>query len=576
MPRLQPPPVLDLEQADAPYRAAVALVLQPGWVQFLEDCRLRLPVGHPLNDFALSTTAELTVDGSGTVLEVSVAGSGNVDFDRAVRQVIRDGAPLPKPPAGLWSDDDRVHLRWLFARDRRQAGPATASVIDVSLPVKEVTARLIKAGDLTRAAKRIKREKAGAARDAATTALMEAGLQEALSTSDGAVRRAALAAIGEGRVGRLAEDVYQLIHSTSDRELRAVALETAAALGDRSANQELLAELKIDVKRDRKLALAGADALIALDGKDEVARLLRDEVATSPPNPIALHVLARVAVPAVTPKLAGWMRAGDVRVRSGVCSAVAAVPAAAAVPVLAKGLRDRDASVRTSCLDAVSARMASGTEGKAAAVIGAANVGRVGELVKDRDVGVRSAAIRAFAYVHQGSSNDAGPSSAAKLPDLGGDAAAEVRVAYLKAISTLSMVRPMDGGQDRVKPLLDDRDADVRAAAWTTFGMLLLRPVDKIHADAPPAEFDQLVARATKDSAAQVRRAVVDVMTDDVALIRVSGTDDDGEVRTRALVRLAQRGGRAATIELLLGRFEQATPGSVERVRAALAWHVAK
>jgi len=575
VPRLKPPPVLDLEQADAPYRAAVALALQPGWVQFLEDCRLRLPAGHPLNDFALSTTAELTVDASGTVLEVALAGSGNADFDQAVKQVIRDGAPLPKPPAGLWSDDDRVHLRWLFARDRRQAGPATASVIDVLLPVKDVTARFLEAGELTRAATRIKREKAGVARDAATTALMEAGLQEALATSDGAVRRAALEAIGEGGVGRLAEAVYQLIHSTSDRDLRAVALEAAAALGDRSANQELLAELKIDVKRDRKLALAGADALIALGGNDEVATLLRDEVAASPPNPIALHVMARIAVLAATPKLAGWMRTGDVRVRAGVCSAVAAVPAAAAVPVLAKGLRDRDASVRASCLDAIGARMASGNKDeKPGAIVGAANIGRVAELVKDRDVSVRAAAIRAFAQIHRDSP---GPStSAATLPDLGGDAAGEVRVAYLQAISTLSMVRPMEGGQGKVKPLLDDRDADVRAAAWQTLRMLLVRPLDKIDGDAPPADFDRLVARATKDPAAQVRRSVVDVMTDEVALTRLSGNDEDGEVRTRALVRLVKRQGRAATTELLLGRFASATPGSVERVRAALAWHLAK
>src|SRR5690606_17249907 len=102
--------------------------LQPAWHQFLEDCRLRLPARHALNEMSLTAIAELEVDRRGQVRDVALETSGNADFDRAARQVIADASPLPPPPRALWSDDDQVHLAWTFARDRRQAGPATAQI----------------------------------------------------------------------------------------------------------------------------------------------------------------------------------------------------------------------------------------------------------------------------------------------------------------------------------------------------------------------------------------------------------------------------------------------------------------
>jgi hypothetical protein len=82
--------------------------------------------------------------------------------------------------------------------------------------------------------------------------------------------------------------------------------------------------------------------------------------------------------------------------------------------------------------------------------------------------------------------------------------------------------------------------------------------------------------QALKNPAPEVRRAVIDAVTDEVVLIRVAGSDDDGEVRTRALVRLVTRTGRAYSADLLLGRFAAAIPGSAERVRAGVAWHLAR
>ena len=54
-----------------------------------------------------------------------------------MRDAIADAAPFAPPPLELLSDDDRLHLRWLFARDRRQAGPATAEVVTVELPLRD-------------------------------------------------------------------------------------------------------------------------------------------------------------------------------------------------------------------------------------------------------------------------------------------------------------------------------------------------------------------------------------------------------------------------------------------------------
>ena len=99
MPRLKAPRPLDPGARGAGYLTQVALQLQPGWGQFLDDCRLRLPASHPLNAMTLAASVELVVGKDGRVDAVNVTSSGNADFDRAVRDAIADAAPLPAPPA---------------------------------------------------------------------------------------------------------------------------------------------------------------------------------------------------------------------------------------------------------------------------------------------------------------------------------------------------------------------------------------------------------------------------------------------------------------------------------------------
>jgi hypothetical protein len=134
-----------------------------------------------------------------------------------------------------------------------------------------------------------------------------------------------------------------------------------------------------------------------------------------------------------------------------------------------------------------------------------------------------------------------------RVPDMTGDPAAEVRAAYARV-----------PGAD-LKVLIEDRDPDVRAAAWTVLAV----------------SRDKLAAHAAADSAAQVRRAAVPAVDSDDVLLRLATSDDDADVRTAALVELAGRRGRAGSSDLLLQRLADAPAGSAERVRTALAWLLA-
>src|SRR5258705_5096480 len=155
-PKVPPPPPVDPAVRGATYLTAVAAQIQPAWGQFLEDCRLRLPKEHPLNAPTLVAGADLAIAHDGKIVEVKIAvPSGNGDFDTAAFDVLGDVAPLPRPPQDLRSDDDLVHLRWLFARDGRQAGPATAQLLDVQLPLLGVVDKLLGAGNVDRAAQRV-------------------------------------------------------------------------------------------------------------------------------------------------------------------------------------------------------------------------------------------------------------------------------------------------------------------------------------------------------------------------------------------------------------------------------------
>lgn len=540
-PRLKAPSVIDPAVRGAAYLTAVAVQLQPGWGQFLDDCRLRLPGDHPLNRMQLAATVELAIARDGKLAGLVLATSGNRDFDRAVSDAIADAVPLPVPPVELLSDDDQLHLRWLFARDRRQAGPATASVVALELPVAGVVERLIGQGELARAALRVRAAPA-ADRDRApaTTRVMIAVLREAVARGDDAVRAAAVAAIGRAQVSALAAEVRALLAPTTATGLRVDAVAALGALGDRDAAPTLLAQLASDLREQPRLALAETRALVALghqrDAAETIGHVLAADGAT--PHAGALEAYALAPAPELAGKLAGWFARGDTHTRAAVCLAATS---AVVDPVL--GLGDADATVRAVCCDAAAARALARPQ------TARRIVARLRELARDRDRGVRARAIGAL----QALDRDRAPRGL-------DDDAAEVRAAYAAALDGAS------AHAGDLAALADDRDAEVRAAAWLAIA----------RAAQPPFDRAALAARAIADPAAAVRLAAAGVLADGEPLVRLAAADDSPDVRTAALVRIAALRGRAVVTDDLLDRVARAMPASGERVRAALAWLLAR
>ncbi len=529
MPRLRSPTILDVSARDAGFLTSVALQLQPGWGQFLDDCRIRLPPTHALNRMTLEATAELVLDRTGAVLAVELAkSSGNSDFDRAVKDAISEATHLPVPPTDALSDDDRVYLRWVFARDQRQAGPATAAIEPHDLPLHEAIERMLRGGELARAALRITRAHVDD-RAVATTLVAIAALRESLASLDTAAQRAAVEAIGIAKIRQLAPEVRALLESASD-ELRIVAMTTAAALDDRAATESIARQLRRDVAEHRRLALAETRALVALGARTDAEAAIAGAIVAGP-NPIALEAFALVPRAALLPQLATWLAHGKATTRTAVCAAVAGVTLPAAVDLVARGLYDADATVRATC-----AAAAAETAIRDKKLLERSRAELVA-LQRDRDRAVRASALGAVALVDP-----------AHLERGFEDPAAEVRAAYARASADPVVLHA----------LADDRDADVRAAA-------IAQLVVGNNRGEP----------ALTDPAPQVRLAAIAGSHDDAGLRQLARSDEVPEVRTAALVRLAQHVGRAAMTDELLGLLGLAQPASADRVRIARAWLLA-
>ena len=529
--RLPPPPAIDPDVRGAAYLNAIAAQLQVRWAAFLEDCRLRLPADHPLNVATLRVGFDLAIGPTGAVVErAQIETSGNGDFDTAAADVLADAAPLPVPPRELMSDDDRVHVRWLFARDRRQAGPATARVVTVELPLARVIDGWLGRGELVRAIRRIVRTPAGVEREAAARRVMIAALREALASPDGAARRAAVEACGRAGVQELAEAVRAQLAATTDPELRLAAISAVGALGDRAAAPALLVALHDDLVHHSPIALARVAALAALGQAEEAATVVRAVLDTGP-NATALAALAVAPVPAVSGKLAAWAIGGNPATRGAVCMALPMAAPGHATALIARGLGDPDATVRATCADAA-ARMD-------AAHLDAALLQRLRVLVRDRDRSVRARAVAAVARL-----DPAHPVRAIEDP------APEVRAAAASAASELEL-----------HALIADREPAVRSAGLTALAALGDRARDA-------------ALQAAGDPSAAVRWVAARVLDDTVALERLA-RDDSPEVATAALVRLAALQGRAAVTARLLEQLAAAPAGSTERARIALAWLLA-
>ncbi|MEO8704062.1 MAG: TonB C-terminal domain-containing protein [Kofleriaceae bacterium] len=530
-PPLPAPPPVDASARGATYLTTLSTHVQPAWAQFLEDCRLRLPKTHPLNQPGLVAVAELAIARDGKVDVRIVTGSGNGDYDTAVFDVLGDVSPAPMPPADLVSDDEIAHVHWTFARDGRQAGPASARIVDVQLPLLGVVDRLVARGAVARAALRV----ATSAIDdpdriAATEHVMIGALRDGVASSNSAVRRGAIEAIGRAHVQALASEVEKRILPIADGDLRLVAIAAAADLEDPVFVPALTADLATDLAQRPRVAIAKIRTLVAIRRGGEAAKAVSAELSTSTkPSQTGLAALALVPDPKLAGKLPGWFANGDAAIRGAVCSALPSAAPDLAAGLVLRGLRDADAGVRAACTDAA-------VRGRAR-VADPNVVKRLRELARDRDRTVRARAIAALGYIE--------PGHRLRAAD---DPAPEVRAA-----SVIGAPEPL------LRTLVADPDPDVRAAALAAL------------ADRAP----ELVTRATADLAAPVRRVAIAALTDPAILERLAA-DDSPDVATAALVKLAAHRGRAAMATPLCNSFAAAPVNGPERVRIALAWLLAR
>jgi hypothetical protein len=195
----------------------------------------------------------------------------------------------------------------------------------------------------------------------------------------------------------------------------------------------------------------------------------------------------------------------------------------------------------------------------------------VSDATRDRDSGVRAAAVIALAMLDRRIVEQSG--SVQAPPDLSKDRAPAVRAAYARALAIVG------GASEVLTILLADPDPDVRTSAWRAFVATK---------SAPSATWRAQLATASRDPAPGVRAIAASRLDDldaldhlanddDDGMVRTrANDDDDGMVRTRALVRAATIRGRAASEFGLLEKIAAAPPASADRVRVALAWHLAR
>src|SRR5262249_45294952 len=159
-----------------------------------------------------------------------------------------------------------------------------------------------------------------------------------------------------------------------------------------------------------------------------------------------------------------------------------------------KALDDADAGVRAACSDTA----------RALGAPPAAVIARLDALAHDRDETARAHAIGALATL--------APSRVAHAFD---DPARVVRAAYAAGLSR---------DAQHLSALIEDRDAGVRAAAWS-----------KLATAADDDHLRMLAAQAVLDPAAEVRLAALPRLADDRALARLAAADESSEVRVTAI-----------------------------------------
>jgi TonB family protein len=135
LPLALPPP-----GPEATYLAALHAHVHRRWSDnFLRLIGEKLELNNPLNVPDRTAEVDVAISGDGQLLSSKITrSSGFPGFDDAIIEILRDAVPFPKPPTAVRSDDDNLHLHWVFARDQRRCSGVmvtrTYDPIEVALP----------------------------------------------------------------------------------------------------------------------------------------------------------------------------------------------------------------------------------------------------------------------------------------------------------------------------------------------------------------------------------------------------------------------------------------------------------
>lgn len=531
---LPEPPPPGADKQGLAYLEQVYPRFREPWQAFINDCRLRLPAGDPLNDDELRVVISFAVRPDGRVQKVQVAApSGKPDFDEVALEIVKDAETLPAPPEELAGDDGLVAIQWAFQRDQRLAGLATAEIRRVEWPPERAIPAFVAAGLVRRAAERLATAEDAPTAIAMGRAVALAAVRAALEERDEAVRATGVHAASISRAPELGPALERVARTAVDVGVRRDAIRALGTVRATGARPFLLSVVdgSAGVHDAGSVAAAtqalgelgagnpaGLALLAALGGKDDERRRL------------ALAVMSEVPVPEATGELQTLAAAGDNRaLRAAGCSALGVAAAqgkdpVAAMTTLRKLLATNDATVRAACARGIGALARAGTRNRA-------TYWKVIALLGDRDDAVRAAAAHAAAHLDpskfggelyllrkersavvlealaRGLEVVKGPAAYQRLTGLLKNESVEVRRAAARSLAK----RPEQQAAEVVAGLIADPDLDLKLRAAGNIGSVQTL---EAYADAAELPLRQVVlarimaARGQKDALPELAAAI--------------------------------------------------------------------
>lgn len=310
-----PPPASPLEAA---YLRDLHTGVHRRWADnFLRLVGEKLEAKDPLNSPDRSAEVDLAIGADGQLVSTKISRtSGFPGFDEAIIEILKDAVPFPRPPLAVRSDDDNVHLHWLFARDQRRC--ASLAVTRAYDPIELAMPKLLRAGRRDEGVNRVALARAAGqhvepqftllAHDWIKAALKEKwatvpmarpaagrGEADALSWLKGALKRPELAADAGAALTALKVPVCPLVKAgldsptPADQQTAALAL---ASAGDAACAPGLIKLLETPKALPAARA-AAATALGAID--DDAAKKAVSEIVKNEGENVTVRAAAVLA-----------------------------------------------------------------------------------------------------------------------------------------------------------------------------------------------------------------------------------------------------------------------------------------